>query len=257
MKKSNDAVSQRLLRKGALVEETYLLFRGWDFKRNLEENFERSFDGHFRTVAWGHEVKATLRRRFRNAESAAPLILAARSGLPLEEWRHCLLLWIGLHERLYREFVLDWLYPEFEKGRYQVKPNEVQEFVRASWRHINKDGTPLSEYGVIRTARDLVRMASDLGVLTGKGPAKNFSPLRMTDRCFLYFAHVLAEEAGGTSKLPASKSWRLALIRPEEVVETLLRLHQFRKLEYEVAGSLVQLSLPCHSAKEYAERMVA
>ena len=36
-----------------------------------------------------------------------------------------------------------------------------------------------------------------------------------------------------------------------------LRLHQFRKLEYEVAGSLVQLSLPCASSREYAERMVA
>lgn len=257
MKKSNDPVSQRLLRKGALVEETYLLFRNWDFKRTLEENFERNFDGHFRTVAWGTEVKATLRRRFRNSESVLPLVVAAKNGLPLEEWRHCLLLWIGLHERLYREFALDWLYPEFEKGRYQVKPNEVQEFVRMTWRHINKDGAPLSEYGVIRTARDLIRMSSDLGVLVGTGPAKNFSPLRMTDRCFLYFAHVLAEVTGGTSKLPVSKFWRLALIRPEEVVETFLRLHQFRKLEYEVAGSLVQLSLPCHSAREYAERMVA
>jgi len=47
------------------------------------------------------------------------------------------------------------------------------------------------------------------------------------------------------------------LMRPADVEHELLRLHQFRKLEYEVAGSLVQLSLPCASSREYAERMVA
>ena len=41
------------------------------------------------------------------------------------------------------------------------------------------------------------------------------------------------------------------------VERELLRLHQFRKLEYHVAGSLVQLSLPCGTSGEYAERMVA
>ena len=34
------------------------------------------------------------------------------------------------------------------------------------------------------------------------------------------------------------------LMRPSDVERELLRLHQFRKLHYEVAGSLVQLSLP-------------
>ena len=47
------------------------------------------------------------------------------------------------------------------------------------------------------------------------------------------------------------------LMRPADVERELLRLHQFRKLDYQVAGSLVQLALPCASAREYAERMVA
>ena len=51
--------------------------------------------------------------------------------------------------------------------------------------------------------------------------------------------------------------WRMFLMRPADVEHELLRLHQFRKLDYQVAGSLVQLSLPCESAVEYAERMVA
>ncbi len=46
-------------------------------------------------------------------------------------------------------------------------------------------------------------------------------------------------------------------MRPGDVEHELLRLHQFRQIEYQVAGSLVQLSLPCPSSREYAERMVA
>ena len=37
----------------------------------------------------------------------------------------------------------------------------------------------------------------------------------------------------------------------------LYRLHQFRRIEFQIAGSLAQLSLPCGSAAEYAERIFA
>ena len=47
------------------------------------------------------------------------------------------------------------------------------------------------------------------------------------------------------------------LMLPSDVERELFRLHQYRKLDYQIAGSLVQLSLPCASACEYAERMVA
>src|SRR4051812_8576566 len=112
MTHSTEIVSQRLLRKGALVEETYLLFRKWENSCTMESNFGRNFEGHFRTTAWSAEVKTTLRRRFGDIGSAAPLIITAKGDLPLEEWRHCLLLWIGSREVLYREFALEWLYPE-------------------------------------------------------------------------------------------------------------------------------------------------
>ena len=53
-----------------------------------------------------------------------------------------------------------------------------------------------------------------------------------------------------------SPDWRMFLMRPGDVERELLRLHQFRKLHYEVAGSVVELSLPKKSALEYAEAIV-
>jgi hypothetical protein len=257
MTRKVDAVSQRLIRKGALAEETYMLFSSWHAGDTIEANFERNFNGRFKTVAWEKEVKTTLRRRFRDIDAAMPLILAAKNGLALGEWRHWLLLWIGIREQLYREFALNWLFPEFESGRYQVQSEDVQSFVRSTWPRLSRKTIPLSDYGVVRGARDLVRMATDFGVLNGAGPQKTFSPLHLSDRSFLYYAHAIAEAEKSTSSIPQSKFWQLALIRPTEVVEALLRLHQFRKLDYQVAGSLVQLTLPFESSREYAERIVA
>jgi hypothetical protein len=197
-----------------------------------------------------------MRRRFRDIDSAIPLILAAKNGLPFEEWRSCLLLWIGIREKIYREFALGWLFPEFERGTYQIRSGDVQPFLRRMWRTL-KAGAPLSDYGLTRTARDLLRMATEFGLLAGQGPLKTLSPLHLSDRCFLYYAHTIAETEASTSRIPRSELWQLALIRPEEVVDALLRLHQFRKLDYQVAGSLVQLTLPYRSSREYAERMVA
>ena len=44
---------------------------------------------------------------------------------------------------------------------------------------------------------------------------------------------------------------------PSDVERELLLLHQYRKVDYQIAGSIIQLTLPCANAREYAERMVA
>ena len=45
------------------------------------------------------------------------------------------------------------------------------------------------------------------------------------------------------------------LMDSADVERELLRLHQFRKLHYEVAGSLAQLKLPAASATDYAREL--
>lgn len=67
----------------------------------------------------------------------------------------------------------------------------------------------------------------------------------------------MRDEQPSPSRLVSSPEWRLFLMRPADVEHELLRLHQFKKLESQVAGSLVQLSLPSTSAREFAERMIA
>jgi hypothetical protein len=105
-------------------------------------------------------------------------------------------------------------------------------------------------------AAGLLKLAVDFGLLRGK-VVREFATYHLPERSFLYLLHAMREERNSPSDVVGAHDWRMFLMRPADVEHELLRLHQFRKLEYEVAGSLVQLSLPCASSREYAERMVA
>jgi hypothetical protein len=43
------------------------------------------------------------------------------------------------------------------------------------------------------------------------------------------------------------------LMSPTDVEREVLRLHQYKKLQYEAAGTLLQLTLPHQTALEYAK----
>jgi hypothetical protein len=115
----------------------------------------------------------------------------------------------------------------------------------------------LSQYGRVRTARDLLRMATDLGMLIGHGPVKTFASIAMSDDVTMFYAHMIADLEGIPAKIPSSRLWRLAYMSPPDVHVALLRLHQFKRLNYEVAGNIVQVGLPFRSALECADRIAA
>jgi hypothetical protein len=100
-------------------------------------------------------------------------------------------------------------------------------------------------------------MARDFGLLEGEGPTKTFSPIHLSDELILYFCHIIASEEHSASRVITSELWRLVLFSQDQVHAHLLRLHQFRKLDYHVAVSIVELNLPYTIALQYAERMVA
>jgi hypothetical protein len=98
-------------------------------------------------------------------------------------------------------------------------------------------------------------MAVDFDLLHGRS-TKHFSSYHLPERSFLYLLHAIRDERLNPGKVIAAPDWRLFLMRPGDVEREILRLHQFRKLEYHVAGSLVQLDLPFQSADAYAASVV-
>jgi hypothetical protein len=245
--------------KGALIEESYAVLAAWDFELSSRENLSRLRSENFigaRSATWLEDVAKVMHRRFDPAGRDRPLAVLAKHGLPLDEWKPLLLWHMTRDEFLVRDFIETWLFGAYVTDTFRVRSEDVHAHLQgigergATTEHAWSEGT------IKRVAAALLKIAVDFGLLRGS-IVKEFASYSLPERSFLYLLHAMRDEKLSPGKVVASPEWRLFLMRAADVERELLRLHQFRKLDYQVAGSLVQLSLPCTSTREYAERMVA
>lgn len=99
-------------------------------------------------------------------------------------------------------------------------------------------------------------MASDFKLLRGSS-VREFTSYHLPEESFLYLLHAMYEIHGNGRDVVHSPDWRLYLMSPADVEREIYRLHQFRKLRFEVAGSLMELTLPCKTVAAFVEEIVA
>lgn len=245
--------------KGAMIDETYAVFAAWDLARTKRENLDRLREENFigaRSTTWLRDVAKVLNRRFEPGGRDRALVLLAKSGCDLHEWKPLLLWHITRDEFLVRDFLQNWLFPAYDAGVFRVRPDELRGYLLSIGKRGGKTEHAWSEETIKRVAAGLLKIAVDFGLLRGS-VVKEFDSFHLPERSFLYLLHAMRESELGAGNLVGSPEWRMFLMRPGDVERELLRLHQFRKLDYQVAGSLVELALPCATSREYAERMVA
>ncbi|MEU8272531.1 BrxA family protein [Sphaerisporangium sp. NPDC049002] len=208
------------------------------------------------SMTWLRDVAKVLNRRYEPAGRDRPLVRLAQSGCDLQEWKPLLLWHMTRDEFLVRDFLQNWLFHAYDSGAFRIQSSDVTAYLSAIDSRGGKTEHPWSETTMKRVAVGLLRIATDFGLLRGTA-TREFTGYHLPERSFIYLLHAMMEELGHPSKVIASADWRLFLMRPTDVENELLRLHQFRRLDYQVAGSIVQLSLPCANSERYAERMVA
>jgi hypothetical protein len=255
----SNVVSSFTVIKGAMIEETYAVFAAWDFERTKRENLDRLRSENFigaSSATWLRDVAKVLNRRFDPAGRDRALVVVAQRGLSIDEWKPLLLWHMTRDEFLVRDFLETWLFGAYDAGVFRIRSEDVEAYLGGIGQRGATTEHAWAGETIKRVAAGLLKMAVDFGLLRGSN-AKEFASYHLPERSFLYLLHAMRDEKGTPSKIVASPDWRLFLMRPGDVERELLRLHQFRKLDYQVAGSLVQLSLPCASTREYADRMVA
>lgn len=238
------------------MEDTHRVFLDWDLAKSFDENLSHARELNTPAAdnqGWLKEVIATISSRWRH-EPRLPSLVKLTQCVSLDVWRPCILWHIGQVDELYYRFATEWLFNEYEAGAYRLRTADVLPFVAkvASSRSVGKK--VLSEYGLKRAGRDLLRMAADFGVLKGSS-VREFNSYHLPEVSFLYILHAMYDVHGNARSVVHSAGWRLFLMRPADVEREFFRLHQFRKLRYEVAGSLVELTLPCSSADAFVEEM--
>lgn len=242
-----------------MIDETYAVFASWDFALSKRDNLDRLRQENFigaSTTTWLRDVAKVLNRRFEPNSRDRPLALLAKSGCPIDEWKPLLLWHITRDEFLLRDFLLNWLFPTFASGTYCIRTEDLYAHIRSVGKRGGTTEHTWSKTTVNRVAAALLKMAVDFGLLRGS-VVKEFASYHLPERSFLYLLHAIREEVHNPSKVLGSEDWRMFLMTRTDVERELLLLHQYRKLDYHVAGSLIELTLPYASACEYAQRMVA
>ena len=254
-----NVVSSFTVVKGSLINETYRVFSAWDFARSKKENLRRLRSENFigaGSATWLEDVAKVLNRRFDPEGRDRALVMLAKNGCDLEEWKPLLLWHMTKDEFLVRDFLRNWLFPAFDAGAFRVRVEDAEHYLTGIRARGAQTEHAWSETTTKRVAVGLLRIATDFGLLRGS-VVKQFASFQLPERSFVYLLHALRDEKKSPGMVIAAEDWRMFLMRPSDVEQELLRLHQFRRLDYQVAGSLIQLTLPCATSIEYAERMVA
>lgn len=253
-------VSSFTIIKGALIDETYDVFRTWDFSSSKLENLRRAKDENIvggPSQNWLRDVAKVLNRRFDPEGRDRPLVELAQGACDRGVWRPLLLWHLTRDEFLVRDFLISWLYERYAEGAYRLRTEDVRAYLEllaakpdAEWAGLWTDATR------DRVASGLLRIAADFGLLTG-GAVKEFASYHLPDESFLYLLHAIAGFETNARRMVETPEWRMYLMDADAVEQELLRLHQFHTLSYDAAGTLAQLELPAESAAAYARELVA
>jgi hypothetical protein len=252
----SSVVSSFTLIKGSLIDETYAVFRVWDFARPRAENLRRVHEENpigARSASWARDVAKVLGRRFDPDGRDRVLVSLAHGGCDRETWKPLLLWHMTRDEFLLRDFLVGWLYPQFTRGTLRLRTEDVIPYLDGLGKKKGVDRSgPWTAATTSRVASSLLKIATDFGLLTGAAH-KEFASYHLPEPSLLYLLHALTEVEPNARRVIESEDWRLFLMDATDVERELLRLHQFRKVHYEVAGSLAQLGLPGGSTAEYAK----
>ncbi len=249
-------VSSFTIVKGSMIDETDTVFSDWDFERSREENLRRMKETNSigaSSDSWLGDVYKVLHRRFDPNGRDRPLVelALARVGYPI--WKPVLLWHMTRDEFLLRDFLTRWLFNEFRDGALRIRADDLFGYLRG----LETQGLVEEAWKVTtlkRVASGLLRIAVDFDLMVGT-QAREFVSYHLPEESFLYLLHALTEQCANAYDVVRSDDWKLFLMESDDVERELFRLHQYRRLSYDTAGTLAQLSLPCDSALTYAREL--
>ena len=247
--------SSFLATKGAMVEPTYRAFQQWDLGASLADNVRRIRETNpvgAPSTGWLKDFGKLLLRRFDPLAEDRPLVELAQHGSDLDTWRPALLWHLSRTDPLLTDFLTSWLFELHDQGIVLIRTEAARGYLRSYLKAHLPAGRPTwSETNIQASATGLLHSAVDFHLLRGR-QVKHFEAYRLPDQSLVYLLHALMDKYQSTRRIVDADDWRLFLMRPSEVEEELLRLHQYGKLRFERAGSLLELTLPFSTAADYA-----
>lgn len=250
-----NVVSSFTVIKGTQLDATYRAFEHWDMAQSKKQNLDRLKAADplgAGSANWLRDLAFTISRRFDTDGRDRVLVELARFGAPLAIWKPLVLWHMTRDEFLVRDFLTGWLYDQHAAGAWRLRSDDVVSYLHAL--HSRPDveiKDHWSDSTTKRVSSGLLRLAADFDLMTGT-LVREFASYHLPEQAFIYLLHAAADAEPNAHALVNLPDWRMYLMGPDDVQRELFRLHQFRRLHYEVAGTIAELRLPCATAAEYA-----
>lgn len=243
--------TSRIQKGGALFEEMRQLVSIWT-DASLDANRAEVIRLNPLNKATRARVVDVLNRIFvprfvagRVNDSWKLLVPLERLGAPASMVRPIYYWLTALAEPIMYDFCCEYLAAQRAKGVLAIDVREA-----AAW--IGARGNDWSETVTIKVTRALLAALRDFGVLEGKAK-KRIASQHLALPSFAYITFCLHNELGvAVRNLLVHADWNLFMLTPADVEQLLFEAHQQRLLEYHAAGSVLNLSFPASTAKEYA-----
>lgn len=250
-----NVVSSFTVIKGTQLEATYEAFQHWNLVESKKENLDRlkaTDPLGIGRMNWWRDLAKTINRRYDTDGRDRVLVELAQAHNPMVTWKPLVLWHMTRDEFLVRDFLTGWLFNQHTAGAWRLRANEVVPYLQAL---PTRSGVEVkekwSDSTTKRVASGLLSFAVDFDIMKGS-INREFISYHLPEEAFLYLLHAAHEAEPNAHKLVHLPDWHMYLMDADSVQGELFRLHQYRKLHYEVAGTIAELKLPYATAADYA-----
>jgi hypothetical protein len=249
-----DGYTTRIIKAGALLDDTKTLLAYWDVTRPVTENLDRARRENVFGKASRSRVEnilAVFRQRYlADAVALCGLVTLAQKKLPAAALDKVLYFHAARADALLRDTVTELLGPLQAQGKPDVPVHDVVTALRR-WVEEGRATTRWSGPTTRRVAQGLLSTLRDFGVLTG-AVNKRIGPTYLPVKAFAYVAFLLRQRQPSGSLLVGAADWELFFLSRAAVERFLVEADQARLLEYQAAGSVVRIAFPADTPEGYA-----
>lgn len=251
--------SSKIIKAGAILDETKTLLAQWDLTASPQQNLERALRENLLGKSSRSRVRnvlAIFRQRFLVEEAVTrALVVLVKGKLSAAALNRILFFHAARADRLLHDVVTEVLAPQLALGITDIGLAELQRPLK-KWVAEEKTSAPWSDPTVERIAQGLLSTLRDFGVLQGAAK-KRIAPAFLPVEAFAYVAFYLKQHQPSGAKLAGLPDWNLFFLSRDGVERFLLEAHQHHLLEYHAAGSVTRLTFPVSKLEEYAHVLVA
>jgi hypothetical protein len=249
--------TSRIIKAGALLDDTKTLLSHWDVTAPVPDNLDRiRRENIFGKASRSRvdDILAVFRQRYLGeAEVTKALVVLVNNRLPAASLDRVLYFHAARADRLLHDTVTEILTPLQVQGTTDIDPATVQKALQR-WVEKGLTTSPWSENTTVRVAQGLLSTLRDFGVLQG-AINKRIAPAYLPVTAFAYIAFYLKQHQPSGGKLLENPDWKLFFLNREGVERFFFEANQHGLLEYHAAGTVTRLTFPAATLEEYAHAL--